>query len=50
MSAPLVARIVRRLTDVPAPAWDALLDPRALPFLEHAWLSAFVHIIERLYR
>lgn len=41
MSAPLVPRVVRSLADVPAAAWDALLDPRAVPFLEHAWLAAF---------
>jgi predicted N-acyltransferase len=42
MSAPLPSqlRICSSISDVPAHAWNALLDEQSTPFLEHAWLSA----------
>ena len=37
---PLTLRVHRAITDVPEPAWDALLDEEGLPFLEWAFLAA----------
>ncbi|MBX3230169.1 MAG: GNAT family N-acetyltransferase [Labilithrix sp.] len=33
-------RIVDKIADVPAAAWDALVRDDASPFVEHAWLAA----------
>lgn len=38
--AALELRIVPRIAEVEAAAWDALVRPDASPFVEHAWLSA----------
>jgi predicted N-acyltransferase len=35
----LELRIIERIRDVPAPAWDALVREDASPFVEHAWLD-----------
>ena len=35
----LELRIVEKIRDVPAAAWDALVRDDASPFVEHAWLS-----------
>jgi len=38
--APLRLRVLESITDVPAAAWDALLEPDVPPFVRHAWLAA----------
>ncbi len=42
MSTPLptTLRILRSITELPRAAWDALVDPRAVPFLEWTFLAA----------
>ena len=42
MSAPLptTLRLLTSITDVPAPVWDALVDPESVPFLEWGFLAA----------
>lgn len=35
----LELRIAPRVSDVPAEAWDALIQPDSSPFVEHAWLD-----------
>ena len=37
---PLTLRVHRAITDVPQPAWDALLDDAGVPFLEWEFLAA----------
>src|SRR5688572_25343470 len=37
---PSALRVLRGIRDVPAAAWDALLDDAASPFLSHRYLSA----------
>ncbi len=39
MSSPEL-RVLGAISEVPRPAWDALLDPAATPFVEWAWLNA----------
>lgn len=36
-------RVVDSMAAIPKEAWDRLLDPEALPFLEWSWLEAFEH-------
>ena len=40
MAAHLRLQLLESITDVPAPAWDALAGPDAPPFIRHAWLAA----------
>ena len=37
---PLALRIATAIADIPERAWNALLDERATPFLDHRWLEA----------
>jgi predicted N-acyltransferase len=38
-ASPYTLRILERVRDVDATAWDALVDDEASPFVEHAWLA-----------
>jgi predicted N-acyltransferase len=35
----LELRVIERISDVPAEAWDALVREDSSPFVEHAWLD-----------
>jgi uncharacterized protein len=37
---PYTLRVLERVRDVPAEAWDALVGADSSPFVEHAWLDA----------
>jgi hypothetical protein len=37
---PYTMRLLQRVREVPAPAWNALLGPESSPFVEHRWLDA----------
>jgi predicted N-acyltransferase len=40
---PTGIRILTSISDVPEAAWNALVDPEATPFVEHAFLEALEH-------
>ena len=39
-SLPTHLKVLRSISEVPETAWDALVDPEAIPFLEWRWLEA----------